>query len=57
MMFMKVSALFRMGYADELGSGIRNTNKYTILYSSGTPSFDEGDVIKITIHTEKYCNS
>ena len=28
---------------------MRNTNKYTKLYSGGIPSFDEGDIFKITI--------
>jgi ATP-dependent DNA helicase RecG len=45
-----ISKVFReIGLADELGSGMRNTNKYTKLYSGGTPSFDEGDIFKITI--------
>lgn len=31
-----ISKVFReIGYADELGSGMRNTNKYTKLYSGG----------------------
>lgn len=41
--------LREIGLADELGSGMRNTNKYTKLYSGGTPTFDEGDIFKITI--------
>lgn len=28
---------------------MRNTNKYTKLYSGGTPLFDEGVIFKITI--------
>lgn len=45
-----ISKVFReIGLADELGSGMRNTNKYTKLYSGGTPIFDEGDIFKITI--------
>ena len=32
----------KFGYADELGSGMRNTNKYTKLYSGGTPVFFGG---------------
>jgi ATP-dependent DNA helicase RecG len=45
-----ISKVFReIGLADELGSGMPNTNKYTKLYSGGTPSFDEGDIFKITI--------
>ena len=35
--------------ADELGSGMRNTYKYTKLYSGGVPEFCEGDMFKITI--------
>ena len=45
-----ISKVFReIGLADELGSGMRNTNKYTKLYSGGTPTFDEGDIFKIII--------
>lgn len=45
-----ISKVFReIGLADELGSGMRNTNKYTKLYSGGIPKFDEGNVFKITI--------
>jgi ATP-dependent DNA helicase RecG len=38
-----------IGYADELGSGMRNTNKYTKMYSGGTPVFKEGDIFVTTI--------
>jgi ATP-dependent DNA helicase RecG len=49
-----ISKVFReIGLADELGSGMRNTNKYTKLYSGGIPSFDEGDIFKITIPLKK----
>lgn len=49
-----ISKVFReIGYADELGSGMRNTNKYTKLYSGDTPSFVEGDVFEIIIPIEK----
>lgn len=42
--------IFReIGYADELGSGMRNTNKYTKLYSGGTPVFIEGNIFEIVI--------
>lgn len=43
-----------IGYADELGSGIRNTVKYTQLYSGAVPVFEEGNVFKTyipNIHT------
>ena len=37
-----ISKVFReIGYADELGSGMRNTNKYTKLYSGGVPKSAE----------------
>ena len=49
--------MFReIGYADELGSGMRNTNKYTKLYSGGTPSFIEDDVFRISIPIDNVAN-
>lgn len=45
-----ISKIFReVGYADELGSGMRNCYKYTRLYSGSEPEFIEGDVFKIII--------
>ena len=45
-----ISKIFReIGYADELGSGMRNTNKYTKLYSGGTPIFVEDNIFEILI--------
>ena len=45
-----ISAVFReIGYADELGSGMRNSYKYTKLYSGAEPEFIEGDVFQIII--------
>ena len=38
-----------IGLADELGSGMRNTYKYTRMYSGSEPQFIEGDVFCITI--------
>ena len=38
-----------IGLADELGSGMRNSYKYTRMYSSGEPTFTEGDVFTIVI--------
>ena len=38
-----------IGYADTLGSGVRNLLKYTNLYSGGEPELIEGDVFKTTI--------
>ena len=49
-----ISKVFReIGYADELGSGMRNTNKYTKLYSGGTPIFVEDNNFEIVIPIEK----
>lgn len=45
-----ISKIFReIGYADELGSGMRNSYKYTKLYSGAEPEFIEGDVFKTII--------
>ena len=45
-----ISKVFReTSLADELGSGMRNTYKYTKLYSGGTPEFIEGNVFKTMI--------
>ncbi len=45
-----ISKVFReIGLADELGSGMRNTYKYTQLYSGGTPEFIESDVFRTVI--------
>lgn len=46
-----IAKLFKeIGWVDELGSGIRNTYKYTELYTPGAkPTFTEGDVFEIII--------
>ena len=45
-----ISKVFReIGLADELGSGMRNTYKYTKMYSGSDPLFVEGDIFRITI--------
>ena len=52
-----ISKVFReIGYADELGSGMRNTNKYTKLYSGGTPTFIEDNIFRITIPIDNVAN-
>ncbi|MFI3213033.1 MAG: putative DNA binding domain-containing protein [Eubacteriales bacterium] len=49
-----ISKVFReIGFADELGSGMRNTNKYTKLYSGETPIFIEDNIFEIVIPIEK----
>ena len=45
-----ISKVFReIGLADELGSGMRNTYKFTRLYSGGVPEFIEGEIFKTVI--------
>lgn len=45
-----ISKVFReIGFADELGSGMRNTYKYTRLYSGTEPQFVEGDIFRTII--------
>lgn len=45
-----IASFFRtIGYADQLGSGVRKLFKYTHLYSGGNPSFAEGDIFRITV--------
>lgn len=45
-----ISKVFReISLADELGSGMRNTYKYTKMYSGGIPEFIEGDVFRTII--------
>ena len=45
-----IAKIFReIGLADELGSGMRNSYKYTGLYSGGEPQFIEGTVFSIVI--------
>jgi ATP-dependent DNA helicase RecG len=49
-----------IGYADTLGSGIRNLVKYTKLYSGGEPELIEGDIFKtitpLSMTSEKQAN-
>lgn len=52
-----ISKVFReIGYADELGSGMRNTNKYTKLYSGGTPRFVADNIFQIIIPIDNVAN-
>lgn len=49
-----ISKVFReIGLADELGSGMRNTYKYTKLYSGADPLFEERDVFRTIIPLKK----
>ena len=45
-----IAAFFRnIGYADQLGSGVRNLFKYSKYYSGQEPRFVEGDIFKIIV--------
>ena len=49
-----ISKVFReIGLADELGSGMRNTYKYTQLYSGQNPLFEEGNIFRTVIPLKK----
>ncbi len=43
-----------IGYADALGSGVRNRYKFTKIYSGCEPDFEEGDVFKLTVPLEQH---
>ncbi|MCL2009950.1 MAG: hypothetical protein FWG71_05320, partial [Synergistaceae bacterium] len=43
----------QIGYADTLGSGVRNLYKYTSIYSGGEPELIEGDIFKTIIPLER----
>jgi len=50
----KIAKVFReLGLADELGSGVRNTTKYTQIYSGEKPIFEEDDMFRVTIPLER----
>lgn len=45
-----IAAFFRnIGYADQLGFGVRNLFKYSKYYSGQEPQFVEGDVFRIIV--------
>jgi ATP-dependent DNA helicase RecG len=45
-----IASFFRnIGYADQLGSGVRNLFKYSRFYSGREPEFIEGDIFKIIV--------
>ena len=45
-----IASFFRnIGYADQLGSGVRNLFKYSRLYSNEEPEFIDGDIFKIVV--------
>ena len=49
-----ISKVFReIGLADELGSGMRNTYKFTELYSNEKPIFEEGSIFRTIVPIRK----
>ena len=45
-----IATFFRnIGYADQLGSGVRNLFKYSKYYSGKDPEFIEGDIFRIIV--------
>lgn len=49
-----IADFFRnIGYADKLGSGVRNLYKYSKIYSGKDPEFIEGDVFRIIVPLDK----
>ncbi len=45
-----IASFFRnIGYADQLGSGVRNLFKYSKYYSGKIPEFIEGDIFRIIV--------
>ncbi|MCD8097815.1 MAG: hypothetical protein LUE31_07255 [Lachnospiraceae bacterium] len=38
-----------IGYADGLGSGVRNLYRFTKIYSGGEPDLEEGEVFRLTV--------
>lgn len=46
--------LREIGYADELGSGIRNMRKYGKIYGGADPVFEEGHIFTATIHVPNF---
>lgn len=46
----KIAKVFReIGFADELGSGVKNMYKYTKIYSGGEPELKEDDIFRAYI--------
>lgn len=46
-----IANFFReIGWADELGSGVRNLNRYGIIYGGQAPELEEGGVFRTTVY-------
>jgi len=49
-----IAAFFReIAYADQLGSGVKNLYKYAKAYGGADPTFQDGDMFKISVSLEK----
>lgn len=47
-----IAKIFReIGFADELGSGVKNLYKYSKIYGGSDPLIEEGEVFKIEVQT------
>ena len=45
-----IASIFKeIGWAEELGSGVRNMKKYSVIYSGCLPEMEDGDVFRTTI--------
>ncbi len=42
-----------IGWAEELGSGLKNINKYCKIYAKSKPVFIEDDIFKTVVETNK----
>ncbi len=52
-----IANFFReIGRADELGSGVRNINKYGVIYGKKAPQLIEGDVFKMIVSYDNFEN-
>lgn len=50
----KIAQVFKeIGFAEELGTGIKNIVKYTKIYSGATPTFKEDEIFKVVVPLEK----
>ena len=53
----KIARVFKeIGLADELGSGVRNIEKYTKIYTGSKPIFKEDDIFTTTIPLKPVVN-
>ena len=52
-----IASFFRnIGYADQLGSGVRKLFKYSKYYSGKDPQFVENDIFRIIVPLDENCS-